>query len=176
MYAVESFLLGLAQRHCNFHIVFFENNQQCCIPFGVADVKRPRYLLARSIIRRHLMVNLTSSQPTINIHTFDSMRDVSFQRYLVDTGVYFVMCHDGASVDRTTSTESAISQTGHDFARIEAQEMNRKISLRSMIFTLVNQGYNIALINGLEFMDTKVREIVMTYFWYSPANSTINRL
>ena len=175
MYTVESFLLGLTQRHCNFHIVFFENNQQCCIPFGVADVKRPRYLLARSIIRRHLMANLTSSQPTTKIHTFDSMRDLSFQRYLVDTGVYFIMCHDGATVDRTTSTESYISQTRDDFARIEAQEMSRKISLRAMIFTLINQGYNIALINGLEFMDTKVRGVVVTYFWYSPANSTTNR-
>lgn len=164
MYTVESFLLGLIQRHCNFHIIFFENNQQCCIPRGIADLKRPRYLLARSIIRRHLMVNLTCSQPAIKIQTFDSIRDVSFQRYLIDTGVYFVMCHDGASVDRPISTEGSISQTGDDFARIETQEMSRKTSLRAMIFTLINQGYNIALINGLEFIDTKVRGNLMTCF------------
>ena len=121
------------------------------------------------------MVNLACSQPAIKIQTFHSIRDVSFQRYLIDTGVYFVMCHDGASVDRTTSTEGSINQSGDDSARIETQETSRKTSFREMIFTLINQGYNIALINGLEFIDTKVRGDVMTCFWYLSANSTTQR-
>ncbi len=111
------------------------------------------------------MINLTRSQPSIKIQIFDSIRDTSFQRYLIDTGVYFVMCHDGANVDPTTSTEGSISQAGDDSGRNETQEMSRKIRLRAMIFTLINQGYNIALINGLEFLDTKVRASVITCFW-----------
>ena len=121
------------------------------------------------------MINLTHSQPPINIQTFDSIRDVSFQRYLIDTGVYFVMCHDGANVEPTTSTEGSISQAGDDSARIEAQEMSRKTRLRAMIFTLINQGYNIALINGLEFIDTKVRANVISCFLYLSADFTTNR-
>ena len=172
---MESFLLGLKQRHCNFHIVFIENNQECCIPRGIADVKRPRYLLARSIIRRHLMINLTRSQPHTKIKIFESMRDASFQRYLIDTGIYFVMCHDGANVDPTTSTEGSLCQADDDYGRIEKQEMSRKTRLRAMISTLINQGYNIALINGLEFMDTKVRANVTNCFSQLSAYSTTNR-
>ena len=107
------------------------------------------------------MINLRRSQPHIDIQTFDSMRDVSFQRYLIDTGVYFVMCHDGANVDTPTSTEASLCQIGDDLARIETQEKSRKTRLRGMIFTFLNQGYNIALINGLEFIDTKVRANVI---------------
>ncbi len=121
------------------------------------------------------MINLTRSQPPINIQTFDSMQDFSFQRYLIDTGVYFVMCHDGANVDPTTSNEGSKRQAGDDSARIETQEMSRKTRLRAMIFTLINRGYNIALINGLEFIDTKVEANVITCFWYLSANSMTNR-
>ena len=89
------------------------------------------------------------------------MRDVSFQRYLIDTGVYFVMCHDGANIDPITSTEASLRQVGDDLARIETQEKSRKTRLRGIIFTFLNQGYNIALINGLEFIDTKARANVI---------------
>lgn len=40
--------------------------------------------------------------------------------------------------------------------KVQAQEIRRKTTFRAMIYTLIDWGYNVALINGLEFIDTKV--------------------
>ena len=144
------------QRHCNFHIVFFESNRECCIPRGIADVKRPRYLLARSVLKRHLVQHSSKAQQIIEVRTFGSVCDIPFQEYLIDTGVYFFMCHDGANVFSMTTVEDHRHHNDDNATMIEAREHTRKIRLRTMIYTLISQGYNIALINGLEFLDTKV--------------------
>lgn len=156
VYAVEYFLQGLSQRHCNYHIVFFDTNRQLCVPRGVTSQNRPKYLLVRSVIRRHLMVNLAKSHPAIKVKTFRSPRDAAFQNYLETTGVYFIMCHDGANmVPRSTGAES----TGltDEETDVEYKETFRKRRFRAMICSLMSRGYNIALINGLDFIDTKVR-------------------
>ena len=41
-------------------------------------------------------------------------------------------------------------------AKIEEEELSRKTLFRTMICFLINHGYNVALINGLEWQDTKV--------------------
>ena len=157
MYAVEHFLLGLAQRHCNFHIVFFETHRDCCVPRGVEDVKRSRFLLARSVIRRHLLVNLEQSHPSIKVETFTSVWDEAFQKYLISTGVYFFMCHDGAAPSFMPTNMDSSKQRGERLTSvIKTQEASRKKRFRAMIYLLMKRGYNIALINGLEFVDTKV--------------------
>ena len=66
------------------------------------------------------------------------------------------MSHDGAS-PFPTSKDSAI-QGLLDEAKddIKKQELSKRRSFRKMICFLITQGYNIALINGLEWQDTKV--------------------
>ena len=63
------------------------------------------------------------------------------------------MCHDGASetttVGETTDEEPSNAQV----------EQLRRNQYRAMIFSLIYRGYNVALINGLEFIDTKVRSM-----------------
>ncbi len=81
VYTVEHFLLGLSQRHCNFHIVFFDTHRNLCIPQGVPNMKHSRYILARSVIRRHLHVNLAKSHPSIRVESFRSPQDHAFQIY-----------------------------------------------------------------------------------------------
>ena len=150
VYVVEYFLQGLIQRKCNFHIVFFGNHQELCLPRGVAAANRQKYMLARAAIQRHLSINLPKSQPTLLIHSFASIQDTAFQEYLRATGVYFVMCHDGANlVPLPTNDEEAKTE-------IAAQETSRKVAFRKMICQLISQSYSIALINGLEWADTKV--------------------
>ncbi|KAF6231914.1 hypothetical protein HO173_009751 [Letharia columbiana] len=97
VYAVEYFLQGLIQRKCNFHVVFFDNHRELCLPRGVPVIDRPKYLLARAAIQRHLSVNLRQSHPALEIHSFASEQDTAFRAYLKATGIYFVMCHDGAN-------------------------------------------------------------------------------
>ena len=150
VYVVEYFLQGLIQRKCNFHIVFFGNHKDLCLPRGVSAANKPKYMLARAAIQRHLSVNIPKSQPTLVIHSFASIQDTAFQEYLRATGVYFVMCHDGANpLPLPVNDEKAQTE-------IAAQETSRKVAFRQMICQLISQSYSIALINGLEWADTKV--------------------
>ncbi len=72
------------------------------------------------------------------------------------TSVYFVMCHDGASVAPIATDADHTSTEDWAVSSVNAQETLRKTGLRAMLCSLMNRGYNIALINGLEFIDTKV--------------------
>ena len=67
------------------------------------------------------------------------------------------MCHDGANAvpppDDTTENATQSQETNE----IEAREVSRKISFRAFMLKLMRRGYNIALINGVDFIDTKVR-------------------
>ena len=96
-YAVEKFLHGLVARRCNFHIAFFEQHRELCVPHWATSSNREKYLLARAAIIRHLQVNLRSTHPSIEVHIFPSVRSPAFTQYLEATDLYFVMCHDGAS-------------------------------------------------------------------------------
>ncbi len=149
MYAVERFLQGLVQRKCNFHLVFFDAHQNACIPPRIAPTKSLLYLLARSIIIRHLKAHLPGSRPSISLRIFDSVHDPQLDDYLKASGTYFVLCHDGAS--------SAI-----DYRMRKTHKSVNKILFRGMIYSFMTRGYNVALVNGLEWMDTKVR------FHYDP--------
>lgn len=144
MYAVERFLHSLVQRKCNFHLAFFDSHEILCIPPGTPDAKAPLYLFARSITIRHLKAHLPCSHPSIRLQIFDSVYDVQFDTYLETSGAYFFLCHDGAS----SAIEHRL-QKKHAFST--------KVLYRSMIYSLMKRGYNVALINGLEWMDTKVR-------------------
>lgn len=65
------------------------------------------------------------------------------------------MCHDGANpIPRPTDLSLPEAKEGQ--ADVDAQEMSRKVAFRVMICWLINESYNVALINGLEWADTKV--------------------
>ncbi|KAF7883407.1 uncharacterized protein EAF02_005327 [Botrytis sinoallii] len=97
VYVVERFLENLVKRHCNFHIAFFEENRQLCVPPGVKSTHRARYLLARTAIRQHLHHKLPLSHPEIVVNTFPSLESKEFSSYLHATPIHFVMSHDGAA-------------------------------------------------------------------------------
>ena len=171
VYATEHFLQGLIQRKCNFNIFFFDDHAELCIPPGTKSTDRHKFLLARSVIQRHLRMNLTEDHPSLlvsslAIHSFSSVQDPAFNEHLSSTGVYFIMCHDGANPN--SLNEGVDKGIPKDDVRneIEAREMSRRFKFRSMICSLIQRGYNVALINGLEWQDTKVeyfRTDVVTY-------------
>ncbi|KAK2841620.1 hypothetical protein FQN49_006075 [Arthroderma sp. PD_2] len=95
-YILEVFLRNLHQRKCNFHVVFFEEHAQLCVPPRMPDGLRSRCLLARECIIQHLVNNLAASAPSIEVKVFESYRARDFMDYLSAAGTYFLMCHDGA--------------------------------------------------------------------------------
>ena len=66
------------------------------------------------------------------------------------------MAHDGANpvLSSKDSAIQGLSDEGKD--NVEKQELSRRRAFRTMICFLITQGYNVALINGLEWQDTKV--------------------
>ncbi|KAI9764046.1 MAG: hypothetical protein M1840_008922 [Geoglossum simile] len=145
-YEVERFLESLVRRLCNFHIVFFNTNERLCVPPSGFPHKR-FYRLARSVILRHLTTNLPKSHPNIEIHHFPSIYDPAFNEYLKSSGVYFVMCHDGA-VQTHPESESRGSKIA-------------KVAFRRMIQRFILPGFSVALINGLDVRDTKVMAMIV---------------
>jgi ATP-dependent RNA helicase DDX60 len=131
-YNVELFLKKFIVRRCRFHVVFFDEQEQLCVPPSATDRNISKYLLARAAIIRHLKRNV--SQDIVPIHTFSSVASAAFLDYLHSSGMYFVMCHDGAQGDT-----------------------DRTVGLRWQICWLMQQGYNVALTNSVEIHDTKVR-------------------
>ena len=151
-YIVESFLQALVQRRCNFHLVFFDAHSDLCIPKNTPQENRPKYRLARTAIIKHLEAHLPqSNHSSIHIRNFPSSRDSDFQQYLDEFAVYFIMCHDGATPgSRTDRDQQLLFVT-------KSGKICRKFRFRKMIHRMIARGYSVALINGLECMDTKVR-------------------
>ncbi|KAL8826730.1 MAG: hypothetical protein Q9170_007294, partial [Blastenia crenularia] len=161
VYAVEHFLQGLLQRKCVFHIVFLHAHRNLCIPRATPSIKREKYLLARAVIIRHLSVLLPDLHSTIKVLNFESALDKAFQDYLVASGAYFIMTHDGANPVPADKDPRIPDSQDLDLDVIEAVESQRKAIFRSTIFLFLDQGYNVALVDGLEFLDTKVMTMVV---------------
>lgn len=87
---------------------------------------------------------------------FESIHDSDFEHYLNASGVYFMLCHDGAIPANVGEELPPLDEDKAGKLRVEAEEFVRKVMFRGMILSLIKRGYNVALINGLEWMDTKV--------------------
>ncbi|MCJ1475667.1 hypothetical protein MMC13_004330 [Lambiella insularis] len=161
VYAVEHFLEALVRRMCNFHIVFFSDHEDLCIPPQIFPRKN-LYMLARSVIIRHLKSHLPESHPEIKVLNFSSVHEALFQEFLESSGVYFIMCHDGAHAHvKSKVNNSASSTCNGDWQRL---------AFRRMIGRFISLGFNVALINGLEIRDTKVMAMIVEG---KPGNSTM---
>ncbi len=151
---MESFLGRLVRRNCNYHVVFFDHHSRLCVPPHASARDASKYLLARSAIIRHLSQHLPDVQPLIEIHTFSSIQDDQFADYLKNAGIYFIMCHDGTEFSQkgqylsadASNQDAVTSRDGH------AQMRDFKV----LIWWSIRAGYNVALINGIEWRDTKV--------------------
>ncbi|KAI9723453.1 MAG: hypothetical protein M1828_004183 [Chrysothrix sp. TS-e1954] len=162
VYNVEKFLQGLAQRKCNFHIAFVDEHESLCIPLGASESQVMKYLLTRAIIIRHLQRHLPKSYPSVKISRFASIGSKAFRQYLSKSGMYFIMAHDGASPLR----QSAEGPANERITQEEKTRHNRRLKtqpacFRLMLADLMGMGYNIALINGLGWQDTKVMTMVL---------------
>ena len=104
----------------------------------------------------HLRAHLPSSHPNTMVFSFESPYDAAFKKYLQTHGTYFMMCHDGAIPNALATLDLETENAEATNIQSNKQEMLRKTKLRTMIFAFTTQGYNVALVNGLEWLDTKV--------------------
>lgn len=118
-------------------------HQELCIPADVPTSHRSRYLLTRSVIIRHLFNHL-NTESTTQVHVFPSLKSNAFNQYLNDTPVHFIMAHDGKVAGKGVDTEA---------------DLRTMVLLRSTILWFTTQSrnpLNVALINTIEFRDSKV--------------------
>ncbi|KAM3416704.1 P-loop containing nucleoside triphosphate hydrolase protein [Cercospora zeina] len=154
VYNVEHFLHQLVKRKCNFNIIFFKSNRKLCLPPLADPATACRYYLARAAVIRHLQANIAKVHPDIKINVFGSWNSVEFIEYLKDTSPYFLMAHDGArAVDRKSNRNADDIDSPSPKAH--------RIALRQMILSFIGRGYNVALVNGLEWRDTKIMTMVL---------------
>ncbi|MCJ1394369.1 hypothetical protein MMC18_007247 [Xylographa bjoerkii] len=149
---LQNRILDLVGDYAGNERFLLEDHEDLCIPpqnFAMKDL----YLLARSVIIRHLACRLPGSHPEIEIHSFNSVHDPAFARYLETSAIYFVMCHDGAYAP----VESKSKQTIMDAYDGTWQ----RIALRMTIQHFIRTGFNVALVNGLEVKDTKVMAMIV---------------
>ncbi|KAI9840404.1 MAG: hypothetical protein M1838_004074 [Thelocarpon superellum] len=156
-YAVEHYLQNLVRRKCNFHLTFVEEHRELCIPVDAPAEHREKYLLARAAIIRHLHQFLPETHPSLQLLLFASIRGAEFERYLSSTGVYFVVCHDGA---RPARAMAADADRSHHQSTGPVHELE-KLAFRGMIWWFIHHGYNVALVNGLEWRDSKVITMIV---------------
>ncbi|KAH9859376.1 hypothetical protein IAQ61_011157 [Plenodomus lingam] len=165
-YTVERFLQGLVSRCCNFHIAFFDEHQDICVPQDASREISEKYLLARAAIIRHLKVNLPEVIPEIEINHFASTSSDSFAEYLRATDIYFVLCHDGASFkdsQKRIILQNDLKALQEEDHSIEKRREEYKATFRTFIYSLMQQGYSTALVNGLEWQDTKIITTVLEH-------------
>ena len=159
------------RRKCNFDIAVFDDHEHLCVPHFASEHAKAKYLLARAAIIRSLERHLTEQKSTISILHFASIHDHKFLEYLSD--VSMVLCHDGSStialtdVKHTDDTESSdgesdTSSSDEDDGKILQRPLgSQRLAFRRMIFWLSQHGYNTALINELQFADTKIMTTVV---------------
>lgn len=175
-YIIEELLWKLQQRKCVFEIVFFAENARLCIPAGVEGEFHDRYLLAREAIIRHLVSVSLQPKTCLVVQRFDNFRSRSFEAHLNRSGAYLLMCHDGSFAEKNenalsgdhdsvltdsgseskSDSDNNDQDAGEDNPDICAHERRSRVELRMLIHWLFVHGYSVALINSLEFRDTKV--------------------
>ncbi|KAF7715746.1 Uncharacterized protein PECH_006191 [Penicillium ucsense] len=178
-YLVENFLQKLQKRSCVFKIAFSADNDNLCVPVGTQSQRRHRFLLTREIIIRHLKENIPAGKSAPSVCEFSSYDSEEFASYLHTVGAYFFMCHDGAfselflkqcamdSDDTNASgpedepTDEEPSKRDTESINYAAQALQCRLGLRKMIYGFLGHGYNVALINGLEFRDTKIFAMII---------------
>lgn len=144
------------RRKCNFDVVFFESNADLCVPPTTCPKNKSKYHLARRVIFAHLYAHLPTASPDTKVFSFESIQDAAFKAYLKSQNPYFIMCHDGAAHETLVSLDIGSDNANAMNSSSNEEEMARKTRLRTMIFDFLAQGYNAALVNGLDWVDTKV--------------------
>lgn len=159
-YNVEHFLQNLVQRKCHFNITFFNSNRRFCLPASASKQNENKYFLARAAIIRHLQQNLAKSHPSIRVDVFEAWDVPEFAEHLQTTLPYFIMAHDGALANDHYSKFIQEGKPANRDSKVPLFNENR-IAFREMILSFIDRGFNVSLLNGLEWLDAKVTTIVL---------------
>ncbi|EXU96040.1 DEAD/DEAH box helicase [Metarhizium robertsii] len=138
IYAVESFLANLQRCGCKFHIVWFADQEELCVPNDVSDALASGYRLVRAIVIKHLehAIGVAETGESPISFQFESMQGDAFQDYLTHNAIHFFLCLDGQDIERNSGANS-----------IQYVKVIQYLSLK---------GYSVALINNIDFVHASI--------------------
>ncbi|KAF3097586.1 hypothetical protein TWF569_011327 [Orbilia oligospora] len=142
IYALERFLSNLRQRGCNFHLVFFEAHKYLCFDQSkTSDKKAWKYILVREAAIQHLQETIPSNN-AVKVFNYPSLNDPKFEEYLQEWKPYFALAHDVPCL------------------LPENENKNQQLMQSGILWKLLSQGYNVALLDKVEFRDSKIMSLV----------------
>ncbi|KAH8671458.1 P-loop containing nucleoside triphosphate hydrolase protein [Xylariales sp. PMI_506] len=137
VHAVETFLAKLKHRGCNFHIVWFDNLTQLCIPLKAPKTIWYKYQLLRVVLIWHLAHETSvKSSGGVCSYRFASLESGEFSAYLVQASPQCILC----SGDNTSYRKS---------------DVNALVYLHVGHYMAV-RGYCVGFLDDLEFDSSKV--------------------
>ncbi|KAL2112537.1 hypothetical protein VUR80DRAFT_7275 [Thermomyces stellatus] len=86
LHAVESFLHNLRRHRCRFHIVWFDDDEDICVP---PSSEPEPYLLTRAILLEHLARRSEASGDGKLSFQLSDMSSAEYEQYLMDNAVFF---------------------------------------------------------------------------------------
>ncbi|KAK6356695.1 hypothetical protein TWF718_001037 [Orbilia javanica] len=141
IYALERFLSNLRRRGCNFHVVFFESHKHLCFNQPRTNLNQAwRSILVREAAIQHLKESLQPDNP-VKIFHYSSLYDLGFENYLQEWKPYFALAHD---IQSSTT-----------------RNQKRRLMQSGILWKLLSQGYNVALLDKVEFKDSKIMTLVV---------------
>lgn len=143
VYVVERFLFGMVKRKCVFDIAFFDLDKRICIPPG-RQVKPVRWLCAREILITHLQ-----SLGFGETKRFTEVSDKRFADWMDIRKPMFMMAHDGDDI-------AVDEDEGNDWVDGGDEVMEYEMKLMIQRLMQLGERMNVALINRVEFVDSKV--------------------
>lgn len=100
-----------------------------------------------------MTIHLPSAQPDVQVNTFPTLESDEFREYLHISPIHFVAVHDGASKPGQDSTEET-----------QTRDILAKTLLRGMIWHFNTHKLNVAILNRIEFRDSKVFTMIVESF------------
>jgi len=182
VYVVEQFLQNLIRRNCVFDIVFLERDAAICVPSGRGSAAK-KWLCARAVVVRHLL-GLSGGHGEVK--EFVRVNEDAFLTWITERRPLFIMTADGDDIGVNTKTgeeDEEEEEEGEDWddededddeedeeeeeeegdSDLEEEEDTgsgeaKKWTIVAILYSLmhIGEGYNIALINRVEFVDSKV--------------------
>ncbi|KAF9871134.1 DEAD/DEAH box helicase [Colletotrichum karsti] len=152
VHAVETFLSKLRERGCNFHVLWFDSQEELAVPRCIPEKYRHKYLLTRAVLIEHLRSPETDHETTPDGSTehhngkdpmsfvFSAIGNDEFADYMEENSLHFVMCSQGR----------------------DAEDANGSIDHLLVMYLFAKMGYSLSFIDGLDFRSSKVYTQVVT--------------
>lgn len=139
VHAVETFLANLKERGCYFHLLWFDQHEELCVPPQASKDAAFKYTLTRAVLMEHLGRAVNNGTNTLKLcYRFPCIDCEEFREYLATHAIHFIMCSDGASSDPK-------------YERIN-------IFYKHIVHEITRTGYCVAFINDIEFRSARVCE------------------